>query len=218
MIAGPLVLERSVEEMLDKTALKEKVVSVVERNTLERLVNTRETSDEDFVNSLFSDDFYNEEFCEELKTKVQEQEKVDMVEDDGEETAVREVANVHVIEADEIRPELVEYIASEVVTKLQFSQAENIKKFIHGRVISQEEFFKLQLWSYFPIIGIPVYFFFLLVLSINRNGKYEVSLQNYAKAQLKTFWLYAVAHLSVLFVTAASMISLVNIIERGLAA
>lgn len=202
---------------MDKTALKEKVVSVVERNTLERLINTRDTSEEDFVNSLFSDDFYNDEFCEELRAKVQEQEKASISES-GEDAEITEVAQVHVVEADEIKPEIVEYIANEVITKLHFSQAEKMKSFIQERAISQEEFFKLQLWSCFPIIGIPIYFFFLLALSINRHGKYEVSLQNYAKAQLKTFWLYTVAHLSVLFVAAASMISLVNIIQRGLAA
>ena len=125
---------------------------------------------------------------------------------------------MHVIEADEIKPELVEYIANEVVTKLHFSQAENLRNYVQGRVVSQEDFFKLQLWSYFPIIGIPVYFLFLMALSLNRNGRYEASIQNFAKAQLTTFWIYAVAHFSVLFVTAASMISLVNIIERGLAA
>lgn len=199
---------------MEKTVLKEKVISAIERNTLEKLVNTRNESETDFINSLFSDEFYSDDFCNELKEKLQAQEIIESV-DDGD---VREVANVHVIEADEIKPELVEYIANEVVTKLHFSQAENLRNYVQGRVVSQEDFFKLQLWSYFPIIGIPVYFLFLMALSLNRNGRYEVSIQNFAKAQLKTFWIYAVAHFSVLFVTAASMISLVNIIERGLAA
>lgn len=202
---------------MEKTVLKEKVISAVERNTLERLINTRNTSEDEFVSSLFSDDFYNEDFCNKLKAKIQNPEKESALLD-GSEAEVVEAARVHVIEADEIRPELVEYITNEVVTKLHFSQAENLKEYMQGRIISQEDFFKLQLWSYFPIIGIPVYFLFLMALSINRHGRYEVSMQNFAKAQLKTFWLYAVAHLSVLFVTAASMISLVNIIERGLAA
>ena len=133
--------------------------------------------------------------------------------------ADKQVAQVvSVVSADEIRPEVIDYIKDELVAKMQADRMSVVDEFIHGKSVSQEEFYKLQLWSYFPIIGIPVYFFFLLVLSINKRQKYNPTLVNFARSQLKTFWLYAVAHLSVLFVAFASMTSLVNIIQRGLAA
>lgn len=123
-----------------------------------------------------------------------------------------------VVSAEEIRPELVEYIRSELMEKMQAERSNVITEFINGRSVSQEEFYKLQLWSYFPVLGIPIYFFFLMALSINRTGKYAVTIQNYAKVQLRTFWIYLVAHTSVLFVAGASMTSLINIIQRGLGA
>ena len=123
-----------------------------------------------------------------------------------------------VVSADEIKPELVEYIKGELMEKMQTERSSVITEFVRNTAVSQEEFYKLQLWSYFPVLGIPIYFFFLMALSINGQNKYAVSIQNYAKSQLRTFWIYCVAHASVVFVSVASMTSLINIIQRGLAA
>ena len=206
---------------------KEKLEQSVEKRTIDKLINTTRQSDDEFIISLFEIG-ETDEFTDFLKAKVEEEQssyevtKVrneDLLGEEGEQTAlVEQVVSEPIISAEEIRPELVDYIKSELMEKMQAERSNVIYEFINGRGVSQEEFYKLQLWSYFPVLGIPIYFYFLVVLSVNRRQKYAVTLQNYAKAQLKTFWIYLVAHASVLFVAVASMTSLVNIIQRGLAA
>ena len=97
-------------------------------------------------------------------------------------------------------------------------QGLQITEYIQGKVISIEEWYKLILWKYFPVIGIPIYLMFLLLLNMNVGGKYDITLQNYAKAEIKTFWIYALVHIIVVFTCCAAVISLVNIFNRGLAA
>lgn len=196
---------------------KEKIEQSIERNTIDRLIHTshQEENEYEFIVSLFEMG-ETSEFTDSLKAKVEMEQS--LYEETEQTALVEQVVSAPVISAEEIRPELVDYIKSELMEKMQAERSSVISEFINGRAVSQEEFYKLQLWSYFPVLGIAIYFYFLVVLSVNRRQKYAVTLQNYAKAQLKTFWIYLVAHASVLFVAVASMTSLVNIIQRGLAA
>lgn len=211
---------------------KERVAQSVEHRTVDRLVNATNNDDklnEDFILSLFEvEDAYTltnsikEKLSLEEANALAEQEENAAYSDCEDEevfTESKEVAQAQVkeiVSAEEIKPEIVELIKDELMAQLQEHKKEVINEFMAGKAASQEEFYKIQLWSYFPVIGIPVYLFFLLVLSVNKRHKYNASMQNFAKAQLKTFWIYLVAHASVLFVAAASMTSLINIIQRGL--
>lgn len=233
--------------MMTGLEIREKIESSVEKRTIDKIVKTQATdNNNDFILSLF--EFDSHEFAADLKEKltleeVNEQatfeenikfddsDEMTMVTDENaedsraaepvpvEEEAEKQVAQVvSVVSADEIRPEVIDYIKDELVAKMQEEKLNIVQEFIHGKAVSQEEFSKLQLWSCFPIIGIPIYLFFLVVLSVNKRQKYNPTLVNFARSQLKTFWIYAIAHLSVIFVALASMTSLVNIIQRGLAA
>lgn len=208
---------------------KEKVEQSLEKNTIDRLINTEHQTDMDFIVSLF--EMPSEYVTDTLKTKAETEQSLyeeyiasnesntEAGEDIETDTTLLEKAvSEPVVSAEEIRPELVEYIKTELMEQMQTKKNSVIDEFINGRAVSQEEFYKLQLLSCFPLFGIPIYFFFLVVLSVNKRSKYTVSIQNYAKAQLRTFWIYLIAHGSVLFVAAASMTSLINIIQRGLAA
>ena len=227
--------------MMTGLEIREKIESSVEKRTIDKIVKTQATdNNNDFILSLF--EFDSHEFAADLKEKltleeVNEQatfeenikfddsDEMTMVTDENaepvplESEAEKQVAQVvSVVSADEIRPEVIDYIKDELVAKMQEEKLNIVQEFIHGKAVSQEEFSKLQLWSCFPIIGIPIYLFFLVVLSVNKRQKYNPTLVNFARSQLKTFWIYAIAHLSVIFVALASMTSLVNIIQRGLAA
>ena len=214
---------------------KERVAQSVEHRTVDRLVNATNNNDklnEDFILSLFEVED-TETLTNSIKDKLSLEEANALAEQeenaaysdcedeemftDAESKEVAQAQVKEIVSAEEIKPEIVELIKAELLAKMQEHKKEVIDEFMTGKAVSQEEFYKIQLWSYFPVIGIPVYLFFLLVLSVNKRNKYNASMQNFAKAQLKTFWIYLVAHASVLFVAAASMTSLINIIQRGLA-
>lgn len=211
--------------MMTGMELREKIETSVESRTIDKIVKTQEAdAHSDFILSLF--EFDSDEFASDLKEKLTLEEANQVADEFVESDEIDEIVYdeeqvakvVSVISADEIKPEVINYIKDELVAKMQADRLSVVDEFINGKAVSQEEFYKLQLWSYFPFVGIPVYFFFLLVLSVNKRQKYNPTMVNFARSQLKTFWLYAVAHLSVLFVAFASMTSLVNIIQRGLAA
>lgn len=195
---------------------KEKIENSFEKRTIDKFINTERQTDMDFIVELFEMD--TNIITDSVKSKIESE--YDLCESSvaDSEDYIEKVVSESVVSAEEIRPELVEYIKAELMTQMQSNRTHVIDEFINGRAVSQEEFYKLQLLSCFPLLGIPIYFLFLLVLSINRKSKYAVTIQNYAKAQLRTFWIYLIAHGSVLFVAAASMTSLINIIQRGLAA
>ncbi len=52
-----------------------------------------------------------------------------------------------VVSADEIKPELVEYIKGELMEKMQTERSSVITEFVRNTAVSQEEFYKLQLWD-----------------------------------------------------------------------
>lgn len=235
-------------------SFKTKVRETVEKQTIDRFINTERQTEEQFISDLWNigepgefigalkekletEQKLYEEYEEikerEIAEKGENKEETEQAEGENIESAeqeenseesleegerVEKVVAKPVVYADEIRPELVEYIKCELMEKMEAKRGTVIDEFINGISVSEEEFYKLQLWSYFPVLGIPIYFFFLMALSINGQNKYTVSLQNYAKSQLRTFWVYCVAHASVVFVSVASMTSLINIIQRGLAA
>jgi len=215
-------------------AFKERVAQSIESRTLDKIVNVFNddgTMNQEFIESLFEIED-TEGFTNALKEKLSLEEANEKIEENeiksnsdedvilmDSDTDHKEVAQCFsVISAEEIRPELVAYIKDELMAKMQADRLSMVDEFINGKAVSQEEFYKLTLLSSIPFLGIFLYLFSLMVLSINRRRKYNPSLQNFAKSQLKTYWIYLLAHASVLFVAAASMTSLINIIERGLAA
>lgn len=199
---------------IGRRAVKEKVADTIERNTVGKIIKTNEISEQEFISSMFSDDFYNSDFVTEINNKYKESSDFD----DNTEKTEENTSKAEIVHVEELKPEVIEFIANEVMNKVRTDQQGTIVEYIQNRATTQEEFYKLELLSYFPIIGIPIYFLMLLTLSINAKGRYDVSIQNFAKAQLRMFWIYVVAHLSVIFVVIASMTSLINIIQRGLAA
>lgn len=124
--------------------------------------------------------------------------------------------NAQIVKADELKPELVEFVANAVVEKIHDDKKVQIIDIIQGKVITQEEWYKLILWKYFPVIGIPIYLMLILLLSFNKNNKYDPTLVNFARAEIKTFWIYALVHVIVVFTCCAAVVSFVNIIQRGL--
>lgn len=158
------------------------------------------------------------ELAEELK-KMDGTDQIDIpvagVEDGKELVTVKKA---EVVEADELSPDVVEFITASVIERMQKERGVVINDYMSKNVATQEEFFKIQLLGYFPVIGVLMYLAALVCLSANRRNRYNISMQNFAKAELKTFWMYLIAHASVIFVAVASMTSLINIIQRGLAA
>lgn len=220
--------------------LKNRIASEIDNRTLGKIIKNNQTSEDNFLDSLFEDDFYNEDFYNSLKEQLEKQEEVEAVPEpemeqasaDGSEelpfkepdekgqSIFGEMPKVkgEIIKAEELKPEVVEFVTNAVVERLHKEQGLQITEYIQGKVISIEEWYKLILWKYFPVIGIPIYLMFLLLLNMNVGGKYDITLQNYAKAEIKTFWIYALVHIIVVFTCCAAVISLVNIFNRGLAA
>lgn len=216
-------------------SFKTKVRETVEKQTIDKLVSTTHKSENEFMSDLWKNVGESGEFTDALKEKLETEQKLyeeaeaererlkekeNEQEGEGQEQSevVEKVIAKPVVSAEEIKPELVEYIKCELMEQMETKRGTVVDDFISSISASEEDFHKLQLWSYFPVLGVPIYFFFLTTLSINVHKKYAVSLQNYAKSQLRTFWIYCVAHASVVFVSVASMTSFINIIQRGLAA
>lgn len=217
------------KSMEDK--LKTRITSELENRTLDKIIKPNQDSEDDLLNSLFGDSFYTDEFYNSLKEQLESQESEDQDKEDPvgdnpfadpedktlDSDSIPKV-KAEIIKADELKPEVVEFVTNAVLDKLHKEQGLHIVEYVQGKVISQEEWYKLILWKYFPIIGIPIYLMFLLLLNMNVDGKYDRTLQNYSKAELKTFWIYAIVHLIVVFTCCAAVISLINIFHRGLMA
>lgn len=195
-----------------------------------------------FTDDFYTDDFYqglkdkleaeNEEAdsqdesedSEEVETQAAtlENEDVDsglpFKEPDDKKININEIPKVkaQIVKADELKPELVEFVTNAVVEKIHDDKKVQIIDIIQGKVITQEEWYKLILWKYFPVIGIPIYLMLILLLSFNKNNKYDPTLVNFARAEIKTFWIYALVHVIVVFTCCAAVVSFVNIIQRGL--
>ena len=218
---------------------KEKVATELENRTVDKIIKTDKKSDDELVSSLFSDDFYNDDFYNSLKDKLEKENEENEVslqeqaledEESDSELPFKEPEDkklnintipkvkAQIIKADELKPELVEFVTNAVVDKLHDDKKIQIIDILHGRVITQEEWYKLILWKYFPVIGIPIYLMLLLLLSLNKTGKYDPTLVNFARAEIKTFWIYTLVHIIVVFTCCAAVVSFINIIQRGLGA
>lgn len=211
--------------------LKSKITSELENRTLDKIIKPNQSSEDDLMDTLFGDGFYTEDFYNSLMEQLEQQEEAAQNTEgaaDGDPFADPDMEGVdgdgipkvkgELIKADELRPEVVEFVTNAVIERLHKEQSNQIVEYVHGKVISQEEWYKLILWKYFPIIGIPIYFLFLVLLNRNIDGKYDRTLQNYSKAELKTFWIYTLVHIIVVFTCCAAVISLINIFQRGLMA
>lgn len=219
--------------------LKNKFTSGLENKTVDKIIKPDDKTSEQLYEELFSDDFYSDDFCDSLKEKLEkenkereEREEEQALEDEKGDSELPfkepEDKNLNlntipkvkaeIIKADEIKPELVEFITNTVVEKIQAEKKGKLLEIIQGRVITQEEWYKLILWKYFPVIGVPIYLMLLLLLSLNKTGKYDPTLVNFARAEIKTFWIYLLVHIIVVFTCCMAVISLINIIQRGLMA
>lgn len=180
----------SIKEYLNKKGIKEKVIDAFENRTLDKMV---ETTSEDIM-WMYGDEFYASNSVEEaVVEQLQESE-----------------------DAGEVDLGLVSLIKCEVLNQIKDETENRLEVIIDENTATTDEFVKIQLWSYFPIVGSFMYFLFLSVIALNRNGKYKRSLQNWAKAQLKLYWVYLAVTLVMVFVICASGISLVHVIQRGL--
>lgn len=182
----------SIKEYWNKKGIKEKVIDAFENKTLDKMV---ETTTEDSLAWMYEEDFYTSNSVEEaVVEQLQENEAVE-----------------------EVDLGLVSLIKCEVLNQIKEETENRLEVIIDDNAATTDEFVKIQLWSYFPIVGSFMYFLFLSVIALNRNGKYKKSLQNWAKAQLKLYWVYLAVTLVMVFVICASGISLVHVIQRGLA-
>lgn len=185
--------------------VKEKISSVKLAEELDR--KKAELDEQEEIKELYKDEF----------TKAEKKHKLSLKKEIPTEAKdIVPVQKAEIVEAEQVSPEMIRFIKNELMEELKTNGGLVINKYNNGRAVAQEEFYKIQLWSYFPLIGIPVYFLFLVALSANIRGKYTVTMQNFAKAQLRTFWAYLIAHLSVLFVAYYSIISFMAVIRRGL--
>lgn len=184
------------EAISKKLAFKEKVIDQFQKMTVDRLVNqSMEPTDSNMDDLLwmFEDDTPEEQqaFAEEIKEKA-EMEEVDLG--------------------------LVSLIKCEVLKDIESVQKEKLQIYDELQTVTTDTYVKIQMWSYFPIIGSVIYLLMLLAITVDPKGKYNTSLRNWAKAQLKFYWIYALVTLVIVFVAIASGISFINIIQRGLRA
>lgn len=188
--------ENDGENTSKKFAFKEKVIDQFQKVTVDKLVNhpleTESTNMDDLL-WMFEDDTPEEQqaFAEEIKEKA---------------------------EIEEVDLGLVSLIKCEVLKDIESVQKERLQIYDDLQTVSTDTFVKIQMWSYFPIIGSIVYLLMLLAITVDPKGKYNTSLRNWAKAQLKFYWIYALVTLVIVSVAIASGISLINIIQRGLRA
>lgn len=184
------------EAISKKLAFKEKVIDQFQKMTVDRLVNqSMEPTDSNMDDLLwmFEDDTPEEQqaFAEEIKEKA---------------------------EIEEVDLGLVSLIKCEVLKDIESVQKEKLQIYDELQTVTTDTYVKIQMWSYFPIIGSVIYLLMLLAITVDPKGKYNTSLRNWAKAQLKFYWIYALVTLVIVFVAIASGISFINIIQRGLRA
>lgn len=121
-------------------------------------------------------------------------------------------------ESEELDLGLVEVVKQEVLRDMQETIKEKQTVYEQSMTVSSDTFVRIQMWSFFPIIGTVLYFLMLLAITVDRKGKYPGSLKNWAKAQLKFFWIYVLVTAIVVFCCVMAGISFMNIIQRGLRA
>ncbi len=119
-------------------------------------------------------------------------------------------------EVEEVDLGLVSLIKCEVLKDVQGNINEVYRVYEERQTVTTDSYIKIQMWSYFPIIGTVIYLLMLLAITVDKRDKYPVSLKNWAKAQLKFAWITVFVTAIVVFVFVASGISFVNIIQRGL--
>lgn len=188
--------EENIIQPQNKLPFKEKVMSGIEKRTIDRLVKAKDDTDDDFPMCLFED--YTEDEDENHSTT---------------ELAERIKKNTDV---EEIDLGMISLVKMEVLKDLQAKAEEKVIVYNETNTVTPDEYIKIQMWSYFPIIGSLIYLVLLLALSFNRNGRYKESMQNWAKAQLKLYWIYIVVTLLVIVLMAFAGIALFDVFNRGL--
>lgn len=167
-----------------------------QRATVDKIVKPADADDDIDLMELFA-----------MKPERVEEENAELITRVKEQTAL-----------EEIDMGLVSVIKQDVINDLQREFQQKITVYDEANTVTTDEFVRIQMWSYFPVVGSTLYFLMLLAIVFDHSAKYNASLKNWAKAQLKFFWIYLVVTAVTVFTCCAAGISFINIIQRGLRA